>query len=444
MLLKKLSFYSLYFFIILFVTAVALELLSLPAIYISSGEWVSASQIQETLKEKKTFPHKKDILAKEVPDRWIKEYILHPYLGFVRNYRAGLHKLAGRTVTVPVNEYGFFGAGPPLEKNEKSISVAIMGGSLAAEFFLYGREIFEEELAKIPAFSGKKINLYSIALGGMKQPQQVLALNYFMSLGARFDMVINIDGFNEMALPQNENIPFGVFPYYPRLWRSYASKAMDIESAVLMAGIYREKARNEEWRRFFSKRPFNISNFFLALWHVAETNSKRKIATLEKEFNKRLREKGTEELSPQEAGPPYKFGSFMDIFNDAAGFWGRSSRQMWDLCKGEDILYFHFLQPNQYVPHSKKLTEEEMKVAYIGVNENDMLSYYRMGVEYGYPLLQMEGQKMSQTGLPFFDLTGAFKNVDKSVYRDRCCHLNDFGYNLLARDIAALIGENAH
>ena len=35
---------------------------------------------------------------------------------------------------------------------------------------------------------------------GYKQPQQLLVLSYFLSIGQTFDLVVNIDGFNEVAL----------------------------------------------------------------------------------------------------------------------------------------------------------------------------------------------------------------------------------------------------
>ena len=35
---------------------------------------------------------------------------------------------------------------------------------------------------------------------GYKQPQQLLVPTYFLSIGQVFDLVVNIDGFNEVAL----------------------------------------------------------------------------------------------------------------------------------------------------------------------------------------------------------------------------------------------------
>jgi len=43
-----------------------------------------------------------------------------------------------------------------------------------------------------------------------------MRLNYLLALGARFDLFINLDGFNEVALPPAENIPKGVFLFFPR------------------------------------------------------------------------------------------------------------------------------------------------------------------------------------------------------------------------------------
>ena len=40
---------------------------------------------------------------------------------------------------------------------------------------------------------------------GYKQPQQLLILSYFLSIGQSFDVVVNIDGFNEVAMsPLND------------------------------------------------------------------------------------------------------------------------------------------------------------------------------------------------------------------------------------------------
>jgi len=40
---------------------------------------------------------------------------------------------------------------------------------------------------------------------GFKQPQQLQVLTYFLSVGQEFDMVVNIDGFNDVVWALNNN-----------------------------------------------------------------------------------------------------------------------------------------------------------------------------------------------------------------------------------------------
>ena len=51
-----------------------------------------------------------------------------------------------------------------------------------------------------------------MAHGGWKQPQQLLALSWILALGGELDVLINVDGFNEVALDGVENAERGVFP----------------------------------------------------------------------------------------------------------------------------------------------------------------------------------------------------------------------------------------
>lgn len=50
------------------------------------------------------------------------------------------------------------------------------------------------------------MTVLNLGQGGWKQPQQLLALNYFLSLGQRFDVIVNLDGFNEIALGYHNHL----------------------------------------------------------------------------------------------------------------------------------------------------------------------------------------------------------------------------------------------
>ena len=70
-------------------------------------------------------------------------------------------------------------------------------------------------------------NVVTLGIAGYKKTQQLLALAYFLSLGAEYDLIINLDGYNDIVLPITDNYSFGVNPFFPRAWnlRSLANRA---------------------------------------------------------------------------------------------------------------------------------------------------------------------------------------------------------------------------
>ena len=134
------------------------------------------------------------------PDADPAVVVAHPYLGFVYNPRdhpAGMLALH----SVPVSDWGFLDDKGPLRgASEREVVIGIFGGSVAFWFSVRGIDAMLEELAKLPQFYGKSFVVVRTALGGTKQPQQLMALNYLLALRGHFDMVINLDGFNEIAL----------------------------------------------------------------------------------------------------------------------------------------------------------------------------------------------------------------------------------------------------
>ena len=78
--------------------------------------------------------------------------------------------------------------------------VGIFGGSGAAWFCEGGSDRLGSRLAEAPSFRGREIVPLCFAHEGYKQPQQLLILSYFLSIGQELDLVVNIDGFNEVAL----------------------------------------------------------------------------------------------------------------------------------------------------------------------------------------------------------------------------------------------------
>jgi hypothetical protein len=125
------------------------------------------------------------------------------------------------------------------------------------------------------------------------------------------------------------------------------------------------------------------------------------------------------------------------MYEDLARMWKRCSLQMHRLCTAGGMEYYHFLQPNQYLPGSKPMGEEEISVA---IRENHP---YRTSVEQGYPCLIAQGRDLAARGVHFFDMTMIFENDETPLYDDDCCHLNSRGYNMIASFMAGAILENS-
>jgi hypothetical protein len=105
------------------------------------------------------------------------------------------------------------------------------------------------------------------------------------------------------------------------------------------------------------------------------------------------------------------------------------------IARSRGIKYFHFLQPNQYLPGSKPLSGVELKTAFN--EEHDS----RPHVAEGYPLLIAAGKRLQNEGVHFHDLTQIFAATKDPIYRDSCCHVNGEGNRMLAAAMAEAIGQ---
>ena len=69
------------------------------------------------------------------------------------------------------------------------------------------------------------------------------------------DIIINIDGFNEIALPPTENIPQNVSPFFPRNWYLRIHNLPDLTVRAIVGEITYLRSKRHEWGILFSKKP---------------------------------------------------------------------------------------------------------------------------------------------------------------------------------------------
>jgi hypothetical protein len=280
--------------------------------------------------------------------------------------------------------------------------------------------------------------VYCLALSGMKQPQQVMTVNYFMSLGARFDVVIDLDGFNEIVLPMVENRPAGTFPFYPRMWDVRVSGLGDVELLRKAGRIAFLESIRFQAARFLSIPPLRYSVTANLFWYLADhglvrratfERTKMTLALLDRKHSE------DEVRSYAASGPSRTYASDEAHYADLAAYWKRSSVLLSRLARGNGFHYFHFLQPNQYVPGSKIFSEEERAIALPEKHP------YTTAATQGYPYLIAAGRELVSEGVPYTDLTMLFARRDEVLYVDGCCHFNPRGYELMALEIGRVIRD---
>jgi hypothetical protein len=398
-------------------TYLIVELISLAALRLAFGGWSAVQSVADNDAEPDAIG-----TAFDFPDE-----IVHPYLGWVRAPRPDVRSASPETA---VNDYGFMGGELPLRtRSPDKVIIGILGGSLAEEFAGSSLELLAGELKKSGAFEGKELVFVRLALSGYKQPQQLVTVNYLLSLGAQFDMLINIDGYNEIVLPVVENAPNHVFLGFPRSWHLRVTEAGNLSIMRSIGRIAYLKDRAAHWSKAVQSRPWCWSATVRLVWRLYRGTLRTEL------FNEyaNLRDLKYGDWNFAACGPVEDFASDADRFEHCAGIWARSSLQLHNLSKANGIRYFHFLQPNQYVTGSKSMGKQEKFDAWISSHPG------RVPVEQGYPVLVREGRRLASQGVAFTDLTMLFADHLERTYKDACCHLNDRGNELLARKIAEVM-----
>lgn len=346
----------------------------------------------------------------------------HPFFGFVNN--------DGQR-----NNYGFQSSSDyPLHKNHlKQYFIGIFGGSVAEQFAIYGKDQLIADLKQYHYFRDKEIVILNFGSGGYKQPQQLLILNYFLMLGQELDLVINLDGFNEVALSSNNNangveIAMPSIDHVGSIINMIDQTTLTSEKIKSLAAINRYKIWLNVLAQTMNKAGFASEYFVLKQVY--------KIT-----YNSYINEILTFQLSPNNPD-----NSFIDVntvtyslpdsalYEGVAQNWMTASIMMSQILASKHILYFHFLQPNQY--YSQKVFSPAE--ATIALNQNHP---YRAAIEKGYPILINKAVILTQNGVNFYDAVDIFNNEPGIIYADSCCHYNTFGNNLLADFIASSIAK---
>ena len=366
-------------------------------------------------------------------DEWYPQHAIHPYLGYVldRNFRSGVRRRIGGAEAL---NYGFFLVEPGLFHKPKvdGLIVGVTGGSLAFNFARHMAPTLRSRLGEALGLRAEDIVVVDIALPGHKQPQQLMTLIYLLSLGIHLDVVVNLDGYNEIALPPIENLPHGVAVSYPRGWQFRAAD-LDQRTRLSMAELGMISRKRLRLAQTFDRWPLRSDYVAGLAWSLLDGRQANRAAEVELRLA-RSGEGGRQSYTA--TGPAREYSNDQALLEDLVTLWSRASRLMDGVSRSTGITYLHFIQPNQYLPGSKPMGTEELAVA---INPRSRPGGW---VERGYPLMIEEGRSLRDDGVLFFDVSMLFADTSETVYVDTCCHLNELGETMLAEAVIdAIVAE---
>ena len=337
--------------------------------------------------------------------------ISHPYYGYTR----------------PEADYALNQLPPP-RRQEGVVLIALVGGSMG----LYVTEAFRNALEDW--FRDNAIPLRPVVLGlaysGIKQPQQVMHIANTLALGGEYDIIVNLDGRNELAITHQNYFRSGLSPFYPYGWQQ--RQGLTGPQMLVANRIYALRQRQQRIGAAAGAPPWRWSALYgivnRYLWERADAE----ILTLNYELANTL----AAEYDLENHGPvwPAEPDDAMapdldDLSRIALRVWYRSSVLLNDLAAAAGAEYYHFQQPNQYVPDSKPLTSAELADAYDP--HVPSVAIYRGA----YPMLRRLGEELRRQGINYYDLTQIFADHRETLYINRCCHVNARGNALLAESM---------
>jgi hypothetical protein len=253
---------------------------------------------------------------------------------------------------------------------------------------------------------------------------------YFLALGFEPDAVVCIDGFNEVAIGNQNAAAFAAHPMHPSLahWGHLELFGRaDAEMLDRMAELRRLQERARTLVSTFRTWRWSAvaGRLYLASIYDARERQVRAHTGYSRAIARRGRELGL-------LGPEFD-GDFDAVLDLSVRCWAESSRSLAAICGVHGIQYVHALQPTLLDVGSKPPTDAERAVS-------GTLDAWARAVPPGYPRLRTAGDELRAAGVHFVDASMAFEGVEETLYFD-ACHFGPAGSALLAEAIAAALLE---
>ncbi|MEG3903578.1 hypothetical protein QUB19_15210 [Microcoleus sp. B4-C5] len=360
----------------------------------------------------------------------------HPFFGFIQkpgpDFRPGFKN----------NNYGFLSPYDyPFKKTKPNqFIIGVFGGSVASNYGIFEvqNKILPQYLKQLPGLKDKEFVILSFATGGYKQPQQLLILNYFLALGQELDMVVNIDGFNEVALSNlnNKNQVDLAMPSIQHILplTSLANNSLSTKAMKATIRIQENKARISQGLERLQNCSLAACDALTSVYvHNLVNNYKTDVIKFEKERTKQKKD---------DSGSVIYINTNKSVLQDSLAFeqmaqnWVKSSIFMHKVLSASNVPYFHVLQPNQYYQTKRVFGEAEKQIAF---NKD---TPYAKAVQIGYPALFKKFPNLEKNNITLVNAVNVFDKTKEAVYVDSCCHYNQAGEVVFSNYVGRSILES--
>lgn len=324
--------------------------------------------------------------------------ILHPYYGHTPNsHRADLNIL------------------PPPRRQAGTVIIALLGGSVAhAVAPTLRNAVFRHYLTD---GSGTTPIFLDLTNEGYHQPQQAMIVANLLVNGGEFDVIVNLDGHEEIIAPLI-NDSAGVYPFYPRRWSGMVvtSDRQLLLGRRQMLLDERDAMLGASWAESLYGSP--------ALRLVRRFRLDR----VDEQIRQNEREWSAGDIGYDLAkhGPRVRYETD-ELQAASVAVWRRSSWLLAAMADMGGVRYTHFLQP-RYTAWTMPAGDELM--APIESTELTVATYSE-----SYAALVQAGQALAAEGVEFVDLSELAADGEEPLYENTCCRLTEHGIRSLVRPL---------
>lgn len=322
---------------------------------------------------------------------------------------------------------------------DEMFEVLVVGGSVSMLFARDAGEELRQTLAKDPRLEGREVRVLHGGHAAYKQPQQLNKVAYFFAHGYRPDVVLNLDGFNEVANGFNNGVT-GTHPLYPTppVWAGLLWGRSGAD-ADLAAGKVRLRQLGRDYRDKLdgAKRLGLLNSSITGSWarsrlrSIQNQRAELQNLLIEQEAPDALEQKRSQDRELRGDSYDRQEAAIMEL---SVRNWIECSISMSAMCQARGVEYLHALQPTLWDPGAKPIADQEQGLS--GAKA------WRQGVEAGYPMMRSAIPKLEAAGVEFLDLSKSFAEVKEPIYFDPC-HFKPEGSKMLVAEIAKAILELA-